>query len=133
MNTIITYRRPLIRTLFASVYLIFSFIGMGASGDAIRVQDQLLMITSDSCPWCEAFEEEVGLGYAFTKESDLFPLKRVDYYQPLPTNLQHITPAILTPTFVIIQNGFEIGRIAGYPGAELFWWRISEFIKFDSE
>jgi len=21
----------------------------------------------------------------------------------------------------------EIGRIVGYPGAELFWWRISEF------
>jgi len=26
-----------------------------------------------------------------------------------------------------MRDGMEVGRIVGYPGAELFWWRISEF------
>ena len=122
-----------IKTFFAATTLIFGFFSGAVFAENVRTGNQLLMITSVSCPWCEAFDEEVGSGYALTDESALFPLQRVDYYQSLPLDFQHIAPATLTPTFVIIQNGSEIGRIVGYPGAELFWWRMSEFMQFGAE
>jgi len=88
---------------------------------------QLLMVTSSTCPWCEAFEDEVGHGYARTEDAKILPLRRHDFYAAMPSDLVHITPATMTPTFIIIKNGEEIGRIIGYPGAELFWWRLAEF------
>ena len=118
---------------FVATTLISGFFCAVVFAENVRTGNQLLMITSVSCPWCEAFDEEVGSGYALTDEGALFPLQRVDYYQAMPSGLQHITPATVTPTFVIIQNGFEIGRIVGYPGAELFWWRISEFIQLGAK
>jgi hypothetical protein len=33
----------------------------------------------------------------------------------------------MTPTFIFVRDEVEVGRIVGYPGAELFWWQISEF------
>jgi thioredoxin-related protein len=88
---------------------------------------QLVMITSSHCPWCEAFEDDVGKGYDRTEEALVYPLRRHDFYQKMPDDLAHLTPATMTPTFIVIRDGVEIGRIVGYPGAELFWWRISEF------
>jgi hypothetical protein len=93
----------------------------------VKPIDQLLMITSDSCPWCEAFEEEVGGIYNKTKEAQKLPLRRHSFYDQLPEYFSDITPATMTPTFIIIVEGSEVGRIIGYPGQELFWWRLSEF------
>lgn len=101
--------------------------GTNASQNAYPA-GQLLMITSSSCPWCEAFEEEVGRGYSRTEESKVLPLRRHDFFAKMPSDLAHMTPATMTPTFIIIKNGEETGRIIGYPGAELFWWRLAEFL-----
>jgi thioredoxin-related protein len=85
------------------------------------------MITSSDCPWCEAFEDDVGKGYDLTEEALIYPLRRYDFYKALPDDLAHLTPATMTPTFIFVRDEVEVGRIVGYPGAELFWWRISEF------
>jgi len=94
----------------------------------VQAQNILLMVTSQSCPWCEAFEEEVGQGYPNTPEAQQFPILRVDISDPMPEQFDHLTPALVTPTFIFIKQGEEIARIAGYPGQEMFWWRISEFV-----
>ena len=99
----------------------------------VTTDNYLLMVTSDACPWCEAFEDEVGVGYPLTNEGRKYPLRRLDYHQTMPVEFETIEPAIITPTFIIVKNGSEVGRIVGYPGQELFWWRISEFIKFETE
>ena len=107
------------------------FVG-GFCAKAQSAKDQLLMITSSSCPWCEAFEEEVGSIYDQTEEAAFLPLRRHDFFDVMPDDLKQITPATMTPTFVILSEGAEVGRIIGYPGAELFWWRLSEFVDFDT-
>jgi len=33
-----------------------------------------------------------------------------------------------TPTFVLLNNGREIGRITGYPGEDHFWGLLEELI-----
>ena len=103
-------------------------MGGGAyAADSTGRSGQLVMITSSHCPWCEAFEDEVGRGYGRTEDAAILPLRRHDFYAAMPADLAHITPATMTPTFIIMRDGSEIGRIIGYPGAELFWWRLSEF------
>ena len=115
----------------------FVFATLAFSGsllaDEVNSGGQLLMITSDSCPWCEAFEEEVGQAYHRTEDATLLPLRRHDFFEALPIDLKNITPATMTPTFIILHNGSEVGRIVGYPGAELFWWRLSEFVEFSNQ
>ena len=91
--------------------------------------NHLIMVTASNCPWCEAFEDEVGNAYSKTEESQILPLRRHDIFDELPVDMAALLPATMTPTFIVIRDGVEAGRIVGYPGAELFWWRLSEFTK----
>lgn len=90
--------------------------------------NRLLMIHSDHCPWCEAFDEEVGASYNKTAEGQLYPLEKIDFFETFPERYQILSPASFTPTFIIVKDNAEVGRIEGYPGLDLFWWRLSEFI-----
>jgi len=131
----ILMERPFINRinfLYLLMAVVSLFLG-GSCANAQSARDQLLMITSNSCPWCEAFEEEVGGIYNQTEEAVFLPLRRHDFYDVMPNDLEKITPATMTPTFIILSDGAEIGRIIGYPGAELFWWRLSEFIDFGTQ
>jgi thioredoxin-related protein len=114
--------------LFLSLFFLLAIsIGGAGSVKAADSRGQLVMITSSHCPWCEAFEDDVGKSYDLTEEALIYPLRRHDFYKAMPDDLAHLTPATMTPTFIVVRNGVEVGRIIGYPGAELFWWRISEF------
>ena len=115
--------------LFLSLFLLLAISNVGAgSVKAADSRGQLVMITSSHCPWCEAFEDDVGKSYERTDEALVYPLRRHDFYVAMPDDLAHLTPATMTPTFIFVRDGLEVGRIIGYPGAELFWWRFSEFI-----
>ena len=114
--------------LFSSLFFLLATSIAGAwPVKAADSRGQLVMITSSHCPWCEAFEDDVGKGYDLTEEALIYPLRRHDFYKAMPDDLAHLTPATMTPTFIVVRDGAEVGRIIGYPGAELFWWRISEF------
>jgi hypothetical protein len=47
----------------------------------------------------------------------------------MPEDMKELVPPTMTPTFIIVIDGKEVGRIVGYPGQELFWWRLSEFTR----
>jgi hypothetical protein len=34
-----------------------------------------------------------------------------------------------TPTFIVIQDGTEIGRIEGYPGEDFFWGLLGRILE----
>jgi hypothetical protein len=87
---------------------------------------ELVMFESDICEWCEKWHEEVGVIYAKTDEARLAPLRRVDIYDPVPEDLKHLKAAHYTPTFVLMQDGKEVGRILGYPGEDFFWGLLAE-------
>jgi hypothetical protein len=40
---------------------------------------------------------------------------------PLPEGLTIASHPVFTPTFILIQDGTEVGRIEGYPGEDFFW------------
>ena len=90
---------------------------------------ELVMFEQQACEWCEAWHREIGPVYPKTAEGRQAPLRQLDIFQPLPDDLKHIVPGRFTPTFVLVENGREIGRIRGYPGEDFFWGLLGEMIE----
>ena len=90
---------------------------------------ELIMLEEHGCPWCERWNEEVGVVYHKTPEGKRAPLRRIDIHDPLPVDLRFLVKGGYTPTFVLVENGREIGRIRGYPGEDFFWGLLGQMLK----
>lgn len=89
---------------------------------------ELIMFNSPYCDWCVLWEEEIGVIYEITDEGLSAPVRRVDIDDERPSDLKKLKSVMYTPTFVLIDNGQEIGRITGYPGEAFFWALLEELI-----
>ncbi len=89
---------------------------------------ELVMLRRDGCIWCARFEEEIARAYPKTREGCLAPLRRVDINAPIPADLAGIVHDRITPTFVLMDDGKEFGRIRGYPGDAFFWSMLDELL-----
>jgi len=87
------------------------------------------MFEQAGCEWCAAFDREIAPIYPKTDEGRRAPLRRLDIAQPLPQDLAFIAVERLTPLFVLVDNGREIGRIRGYPGEDNFWGLLDAMMK----
>jgi thioredoxin-related protein len=90
---------------------------------------ELVMFEQAGCVWCETFDREIAPVYGKTAEGARAPLRRVNISQPTPPELGFIVVERLTPLFVLIDKGREIGRIRGYPGEDNFWGLLGALIK----
>lgn len=90
---------------------------------------ELVMLERDGCAWCAAWREEIGPIYPKTKEARIAPLRVVNVDDPWPADLDGIKSDVFTPTFILVSNGEEIGRIRGYGGDEFFWYLLDEIIE----
>lgn len=90
---------------------------------------ELLMMEQRGCPWCRAWHKEIGGAYDKTSEGQAAPLRRIDIHRDIPDDLTDIPMDRFTPTFVLVHEGAEIGRIRGYADNETFWFLFSELIK----
>jgi hypothetical protein len=90
---------------------------------------ELVLFENAYCPWCATFHHEVGAIYPKTDEGKRAPLRRVDTDKPIPSDLAFIERERLTPLFVLIDQGREIGRIRGYPGEDHFWGLLGVLLK----
>lgn len=107
-----------------------ALLALGLASDlparAGEAQARLVMLERQDCPWCRRWLREVG--EAAWNASDLgrrAPLRRVDVAQGLPADLAGIANWRFTPTFVLVHDGREAGRIIGYQG-DLFFWQQAE-------
>lgn len=97
--------------------------GIPAAGAA-----ELVMFEQAGCPYCARFDREIGPIYGRTDEGKIAPLRRVDIHAAIPPDLKSITVEPLTPVFVLVEHGREIGRVRGYPGEDNFWGLLSGLI-----
>ena len=93
-----------------------------------RANTQLLMLEEHGCVYCAKFNREIGTFYEKTSEGSLAPLRRIDLYKAWPEDLKNVTPASVTPTFILVHNNQEVGRLYGYQGDEFFWFLLNELI-----
>jgi hypothetical protein len=89
---------------------------------------ELYMFRRVGCPWCAAWDREIGPAYDRTEIGGRVPLRMVDIYDEHPP-IALKGRIIYTPTFVLVENGREVGRIEGYPGNEFFWGLLEALLQ----
>ncbi|MBT8456491.1 MAG: hypothetical protein HKO95_08645 [Rhodobacteraceae bacterium] len=89
---------------------------------------ELIMVEEHGCIWCARWNAEIAPIYPKTEEGERAPLRRVDRFEPVPDDLTFARRVIFTPTFVLMRDGQEVGRIEGYPGEDFFWDLLERMI-----
>lgn len=89
---------------------------------------ELVMFTLDGCPWCARFEREVGPVYPKTAEGRRAPLRRVDVRSADARMAGLKDRVVAAPTFVLMHDNQEIGRINGYAGDDAFWGLLGQML-----
>ncbi|MGI8527404.1 MAG: transcriptional regulator [Pseudolabrys sp.] len=87
------------------------------------------MFEQTGCEWCATFDRDIAPIYPKTVEGRRAPLRRISIDAPLPQDLRFIEVERLTPLFVMVDKGREVGRIRGYPGEDHFWGLLGVLIK----
>lgn len=95
-------------------------IGLALTATPVRAAE-LIIFERIGCPWCEAFDREIAPIYPKTASGQRAPLRRVDIHDKLPPDLAFVQVERITPVFVLVDQGRELGRIRGYPGEDHFW------------
>lgn len=103
-----------------AAFACLAVIGLAVFANAASAA-QLVVFSSPACPYCIAFEREIGRTYANSPEARQAPLRRVDIDARRPADLKRIGGVEGTPTFVLMHEGREVGRIEGYPGSREFY------------
>lgn len=86
------------------------------------------MYRRNGCPFCVRFEREVAPVYAKTREGALAPLRRIDLSAGGVRDAGLREPVIATPTFVLVDDGREVGRITGYLNDDMFWGLLGQLL-----
>lgn len=89
---------------------------------------ELVMYTRNGCPFCLRFEREVAPVYAKTPEGKAAPLRRVELPAGGVRGDGLREPVIATPTFVLVDDGQEVGRITGYLNDDMFWGLLGRLV-----
>lgn len=115
-----------------AVFLSSSLLIAVASATSARADDrriELVMFESAYCEWCELWDQEIGVVYHKTAEGMTAPLRRVQLSDDRPADLAALKRVQYTPTFVLMSQGEEIGRILGYPGEDFFWPMLQKLLE----
>lgn len=106
--------------LITAALLSLNFLG------SVRA-DQLVMVEQHGCHWCARWDEEISHIYPKTEEGLRAPLRRVDL-RDLPDDIAFSSRPVFTPTFVLVRDSKELGRIEGYAGDEFFWFLLGQLL-----
>lgn len=102
-------------------------LGLTALVASVRAAE-LVMFEEAGCPWCARWEQDVGEAYANSEEGRIAPLRRIDISEARRSGVRLAAAVTVTPTFVLVEDGAEVGRITGYPGADFFWGMLGELM-----
>lgn len=106
-----------------------SVVGLTVWPMALWAETTLLMAEEDGCMWCARWDADVSAIYPKTPEGQAAPLRRIDIHDPVPADIALTKPLYYTPTFVLLENGQEVGRIEGYPGEDFFWGLLGVLLR----
>jgi len=81
---------------------------------------ELIMVEQQGCYYCLEWKDQLGHIYPKTPEGKYAPLKTIDITEvDQLKGLQR--DVIFTPTFVLMEDNKELGRLEGYSGEDFFW------------
>ena len=97
------------------------------------VAAELVMVEEQGCYYCITWKNVIGPIYPKTPEGTFAPLRMVDIDDGVPSDLTYARKVVYTPTFILIDNGHEVGRIEGYPGEDFFWGLLGMMLEARTE
>lgn len=99
---------------------------LAAEGSALHSSPVILLLVEDrGCPYCARWDREVGPAYARSPEGRFAPLVRRFRGSP---DAGFLGGVVFSPTFVVLKEGKEVGRIVGYAGPDFFWSELSALL-----
>jgi thioredoxin-related protein len=104
--------------------IVFSALSSGAANAF-----ELVMFGRPGCVWCARWEREVAPAYPRAEIGRLAPVRRMDIRDQRRSGISLEEPVIYTPTFVLSDNGVEIGRITGYQNEQMFWGTLDSLLQ----
>lgn len=122
--------RVLSRMLFISAFLALpvaiSRAGLDLSEPAaINGNVELIVVEAPGCTFCTVFRRDVLPSYQASERARSLPVRFIDVNDLAVAQLGLDSPINIVPTFVVIKNNKEIGRIPGYVGPENFYHTIN--------
>jgi hypothetical protein len=84
---------------------------------------RLIMVEQDGCRYCIEWDREIAPKYPKSAEGRFAPLQRAKRGDDA---LKGFNPVIYTPTFLVVRNGEEVGRVTGYAGQMFFYEELDE-------
>jgi hypothetical protein len=110
--------------LLANSAVLFSLGGFETAAFA-EAGPELVMVEEVGCRFCRKWDADIGGIYPQSPEGQFAPLKRVRRGAP---ELAVFLPVIYTPTFILVREKKELGRITGYPGQDYFWEELAPIL-----
>ena len=100
------------------------------SGNLIAAE--LIMVEQQGCYYCLEWKDQLGHIYPKTPEGKYAPLKTIDITEVAELDgLQR--DVIFTPTFVLMENDKELGRLEGYSSEDFFWELLEVILEKETE
>ncbi|MEM9148066.1 MAG: thioredoxin family protein [Pseudomonadota bacterium] len=109
-------------------HAVLGLIMLLGGAELARADMVLLMLDQPGCEWCEVWEDEIGGAYHLTTEGAEAPLQRVNIFRDLPDGLTLDRRVRFTPTFVLLKDGQEVGRLEGYAGEDFFYPMLNRLL-----
>lgn len=111
--------------LSAIFVLAMQSLALPAWAEAFR----LIMVEQPGCSYCERWKAEIGPIYPKTPEGVIAPLEHVQLRGDWPEGIVVGSRPVFTPTFLLLRDDIEVGRIEGYPGEDFFWGLLGMALK----
>ena len=86
---------------------------------------ELIVVEASECIYCTVFRRDVLPSYQASEQARSVPVRFLDVNDRAVEQLGLDGPINIVPTFVVMKNNKEIGRIPGYVGPENFYHTIN--------
>lgn len=86
---------------------------------------QLVVMEAPGCIYCTIFRRDVLPSFEASEHGKDMPVRFVDVNDVEQSGLDLQSPIDILPTFVVVKNNHEVGRIPGYMGPEDFFHSIN--------
>jgi thioredoxin-related protein len=118
------YMYHMIAGTFARTFVAAAFaVGLSLWSAAAQASE-LVMFEQAGCVFCQRWDRDVGALYGKTDEAKALPLRRIDIQNQKASGVALASPVRYTPTFIVVDNGREVGRITGYSNDDAFWGQL---------
>jgi hypothetical protein len=89
---------------------------------------QLIVLEVKDCYACDLVRQHIQPAYARYPQSREVPLRYVDLNTVGAESLGLAGPITMVPTIVLMRDGQEVSRIAGYTGPAIFFEAVEQML-----